>query len=1086
MNSKVISFCVHLFIITFCLHFSASFGKAGEDCPQPVAKIVSLQGQAEVQRSEQSNWQNAGMDTELCPGDMLRINANGRAAVVVEDVTILRINEKSTLLFGKPSSNTFSVIELLRGALHIFSNHPRSLKITTPYVNGVVEGTEFLVRVDADSSVITVFEGTVTAVNQEGTLHLCSGQSAITKKGEAPVPAAIVRPRDGVMWTLYYPVLIEPSETVSNDTTADFIHQAARGLSLGQVETARRYLSQIPRNDPNHSEALALSSIIETVTNNKDQALQFALRAVEFNSHSAAAGLALSYARQAYFDIPAALDALEQAAESNPENGLVKARLAELLLSAGELQKAQAAAAEAAYLAPSSGLSQTILGFAHLSRIETDEARAAFSKAIRIDPALPLARLGLGLAEIRTGNLEEGRADIEIAAALDPGSALIRSYLGKAYFEEKRDGQAERQYRIAKELDPADPTAWLYDAIRKQTINRPVEALYDIQQSIDRNDNRAVYRSRLLLDNDLAARSAGLGRIYTDLGFLQLARIEGWKSLHSDPANHSAHRFLADTYSSLPRHEVAGVSELLQSQLLQPINITPVQPQLAESKLHILEDTGPSTASANEFNPLFLRDRVALRASGVIGSNDILGDELVLSGIEGGLSYSLGQFHYQTDGLRDNNDQEQDIYSAFFQGMLSPKTSLMAEFRYREKDYGDLTFKFDPTDFSSTQRQSDTTESLRLGMRHDLRPHSTILGTAIVSSDDNRFDTGSEGFVSSVEITNEADNRMAEVQHIYRSSRWNLKSGAGFLSADEDETFLMTFPFELALEENKKTEHTNIYSYAQLDPVRDIQAIIGLSGDVLDSPVKDREELNPKFGLAWQPVDSTLVRAAVFKNVTRRMIYAQTIEPTQIAGFNQFFDDHESSTSWTYGAGIDQTFPAGLYGGLQFFHRDLEVPYNDLSVLPAEQKEDDWRENIGSAYLYWPATRWLIVGLEYYYEHDSHDQEGGVKGIRDLTTHRITPKLRYFHPSGIFADLQANYIDQEGEFGTRDIGYTADGDRFWVIDLSLGYRMPKRYGIFTVEFKNLLDEQFQFVDTDPTNPRFLAEMQIIAGVTVAF
>ena len=89
-----------------------------------------------------------------------------------------------------------------------------------------------------------------------------------------------------------------------------------------------------------------------------------------------------------------------------------------------------------------------------------------------------------------------------------------------------------------------------------------MEALHDLQQSIVLNDNRAVYRSRLLLDNDLAARSAALVRIYTDLGFQQLARVEGWKSLQSDPTDYSAHRFLADTYSTLPHHEVNKVSEL--------------------------------------------------------------------------------------------------------------------------------------------------------------------------------------------------------------------------------------------------------------------------------------------------------------------------------------------------------------------------------------------------------------------------------------------------------------------------------------------------------------------------------------------
>ena len=180
-----------------------------------------------------------------------------------------------------------------------------------------------------------------------------------------------------------------------------------------------------------------------------------------------------------------------------------------------------------------------------------------------------------------------------------------------------------------------DPTPWFYDAIRKQTVNRPVEALHDLQKSIELNDNRAVYRSQLMLDDDLAARSASLGRIYRDIGFQQLALVEGWKSVNMAPDNYSAHRLLADTYSTLPRHEIARVSELLQSQLLQPINITPVQPQLAESNLFILEGAGPADLAFNEFNSLFNRNRLALQGSGIVGNNDTWGDELVQSGVWG-------------------------------------------------------------------------------------------------------------------------------------------------------------------------------------------------------------------------------------------------------------------------------------------------------------------------------------------------------------------------------------------------------------------------------------------------------------------
>src|SRR5262249_26136454 len=158
-------------------------------------------------------------------------------------------------------------------------------------------------------------------------------------------------------------------------------------------------------------------------------------------------------------------------------------------------------------------------GFAHLIRIETDGARQAFERAIDLDQADPMPRLGLGLAKIRDGDLDGGAREIEVAASLDASDATVRSYLGKAYYEEKHDGLDVREFDTAKQLDPNDPTPWFYEAISEQTTNRPVQALHSLEEAMDRNDNRAVNRSRLLLDSDEAARSASLGRIYGDLGF---------------------------------------------------------------------------------------------------------------------------------------------------------------------------------------------------------------------------------------------------------------------------------------------------------------------------------------------------------------------------------------------------------------------------------------------------------------------------------------------------------------------------------------------------------------------------------------
>jgi tetratricopeptide (TPR) repeat protein len=297
-----------------------------------------------------------------------------------------------------------------------------------------------------------------------------------------------------------------------------FTYRASLLLTVGRVDDAGGDIERALSLDPENSDAFALQSIISVAQNEKEEALNIAQR------------IALSYAQQANFDLEGALGSLKEAVRLGPENALAWARLAEMWMSFGELDEALEAAKKAVDLNPDMSRTQTVLGFAYLAQVNTKEARGAFEKAIELDSADPLSRLGLGLLNIREGNLDEGRREIEIALSLDPDNSIIRSYLGKAYYEEKRDELATDQYAMSKELDPHDPTPYFYDAIRKQTLNRPVEALHDLQSAIELNDNRAVYRSRLLLDSDLAARSASLARIYADLGFQQLALVEGWKS----------------------------------------------------------------------------------------------------------------------------------------------------------------------------------------------------------------------------------------------------------------------------------------------------------------------------------------------------------------------------------------------------------------------------------------------------------------------------------------------------------------------------------------------------------------------------
>ncbi len=1138
--------------LSICSAFLFAGAALGQSCEQWGGKIVSVQGVVQVQKASESKWMPVGLNATYCPGDMIRVLKNSRAAIVLSNETLFRLDQNTTVTFtGVEKEKTF-LIEILKGVTHFFSRQPRRLKVVTPFLNAAVEGTEFYVRVAQDQTFITIFEGRVAASNKAGSLVLAGGQSAVAVAGKAPVLRVVVRPRDAVQWALYYPPIIDykvaeyqpgpAAQTIQQaldsywkgDLAGAFTalervprtHRDARYLNLragllltvGRVDEARSDIEQTLKLNPRNGTAFALRSIIEVVQNEKDQALKLANEAAQIDLQSPVPRVALSYAYQANFEIKKALESAKKAAELDPENSLAWARVSELELSAGELDRALKAARKAVDRNPDLARTQTVLGFAYLTQIKIKDAKKAFKKAIELDSSAPLPRLGLGLALIRKSDLKQGRGEIEIAASLDPNNALIRSYLGKAYFEEKQVKLAQTQFDIAKTLDSKDPTAWFYDAILKQSVNRPVDALQDLQRSIELNDNRAIYRSRLLLDKDLAARSVSLARIYDDLGFDQLAVNESTKSLDVDPSNYSAHRFLSDSYAERPRHETARVSELLQAQLLQPINLNPVQPEPAETNLNLFINASPSDASFNEFTPLFERNRVHLTATGVVGNKDTFADQAAASGVFNQFSYSLGQFHYETDGFRKNNDLEHDLYNVFAQASVSDKLDIQAEYRHRETDEGDLRLNFDPDDFSRIARRRINQDLPRVGFRFAPWPHSDLIFSFIYG--DRNEKTSERGPQSRAgptlqKMKQDDQGNDLQAQYVFRAEHLNVTTGFSIYDIDgtrRTRVILDDPSRELLLraKEDLTGKWYEGYLYSDVTFPDYLLWTVGFSYVDFEggqNGLVDFDSFNPKVGLQWSITDRIRLRVAAMKSIKRSLIFDQTIEPTQVSAFNQFFDDFNGTKAWRYGIGLDAELNENLYGGFELSRRDLEVPrtFRRFAFIEGKRPEatvtsavefEDQCEDLYRAYLYWtPSPDWAVTG-QFRFERFERDPAESGNLIaepnipNDVKTITVPVAARYFASSGFFAGAGITYVWQKLDLAPGST-FNKDREDFFIVDTSIGYRLPRRWGIFSFDVNNLFDEDFLYQDVniqtaDPSEPRFVPERTFVARFTINF
>ena len=1114
----------YLLILTLFIALTSS-GEVRAECAEAVGQFVDLHGKVETQAEDGADWAGATLETALCEGSSIRVGGQSRAAIALVNDAVLRIDENTTMrlvdIVEGDAQEERSLLDIIKGAIHSFSRKPRKLSINSPYLNGSIEGTEFVFRVTDDQSEITVLEGTVVAANDQGSVSVTGGEAASAGEGQAPQARTVVRPRDAAQWSLYYPPVFATGGDQAADVSAE-LRQAAEDLAAGRVDRARPILDQAIAAGTDAGLAYALRAVINVVQNRLGAALEDANQAVALNPDSAAAHVALSYAQQASFQIDAARDTLLRAVDKQPENALAWARLAELQLMLGDKQQASEAAQRAVEITPDLGRTQITLGFSALAEFRADDALAAFEKAIALDSADPLPHLGRGLARISNGDLARGRADIEAAVALGSNDALLRAYLGKAYFEEKRDPLDSRQFEIAKQLDPNDPTAWLYSGIAKQTQNRPVEAAQDLEQSIALNDNRATYRGRLLLDKDHAARGSSLARVFKDLGFNQTGITESTKSLGADPANASAHRFLSDSYRETShRTEVSRVSELLQAQMLQDININPVQPSISATNLNIVTAGGPSGAGFNEFTPLFEQNRTQLNTSLMAGNYDTIGGEVVVSTVYDRFSVSGGAFDFETDGFRPNNDTSHQISGLFAQWAVSPTVNLQAEVDRRETEYGDIAMHFDPDDFDSTLRRTLDVDSERVGVRIAPNNNSTILLSAIRADRDGFAKQEDElelfpGFTIDLVFDGDLDEEVTQydVAYIYQQPGFNITTGVAYTESDRLDTFTFAdttiFIFDDLETDQIDLEDTRVYAYGNITFSPGVVATVGFSYQDYDQDQAynytdqtgflppssaefdlDFDETNTKLGIRAEVMDNLELRASYFEVVKPALSSNRTLEPTQVAGFNQFFDDPNGTKSERYGLGLDGKASSTLSYGVEFTRREIEGLVSPLGAEPFFEDRDEW---LHRAYVYWTPADSLAVDFSLEYDRSENQDDSAVSDSRPtrVDTHSFPVSIRYFHPGGAFVGVRTTYVDQEVE-AESDYQYQTGSSNFTLVDLVVGYRFPQRKGIMSLSFQNLFDEEFDYLDDsyrtfqdEPNAGPYIPDSSVMGRLTLNF
>jgi Tfp pilus assembly protein PilF len=1090
--------------------------------PVPQGELLATNGTVYFS-NPRTNWFPAEVGMKLMVEDRLRTLTNSRAMVRLAELGRVRLNELTTLEILPPRETASkATLDLRTGAIYFFTrDKPREFLLQTPHAVGASRGTEFAVTVDAARTLLTVFDGEVVLSNAQASVSFTNGEQGLVLPGQPPVRVPVLQATNIVQWWLYYPGVLDiaelpltaaetnllgasisdylqgdlrkalddyPSDRVPQSDT-EKLYYAALLLSAGQADKTEALLNTLAARS---RQADALREVIAVVTGSSLRPIRGPRLASEY--------LARSYSLQPT-NLEAALAFARDAVKISPGFGFAWARIAELEFSFGHTAAAEKALDKAIALSPRNAEALALRGFVLSAQNRIDAALNSFEQAIEMDSSLGNAWLGRGLCRIRKGHTAEGRRDLQTAAALEPNRSLLRSYLGKGFSDAYDTLHAKRELDLARRLDKEDPTPWLYSSWLDYQNNQVNDAVRDIEASQDRNDNRAVYRSRMLLDQDRAVGSSSLATIYQGAGLEQVSVNEATRAVTYDYANYSAHLFLADSLDALRdptrfnlRYETAWFNELLLANLLAPAGTRSISQNISQE----------------EYSRMFERDRLGLDSTSEYRSDGQFRELASQYGSVGRFSYSLDLDYSHNDGVRTNNDLSRIEWYSQIKYQLTPYDTVLILAKYQDYHSGDNFQYYYPTNLHPNFRFDEYQTPLLVGGYHrEWAPgvHTLVLGGRLENEQDvsdqgkiskmllrpvgfDRFALVTDQPFTNLTYHSEFETYTAELNQIIETEHQTLVFGGRVQDGqfttsnklDGVNPFLANFfpkpPAATNITEDFR--RYSVYAYETLKLPTELLLTAGVSYDSMDYPDNfrfvpitsgstHRDLLAPKAALSWTPIPEVTLRGAYAKALGGVSFDESfRLEPTQLSGFNQAFRSIISESivgslagpSYQIaGGGLDIRLPTHSYLTLQGQYQGCDVD-QDIGVyyaqggqgiagkLPEELRYKEtsflvsFNQLLGRDWSAGVDYRYTDSKLGWFYPTVASVPVGHAPLNRTETAdlHQVDAFLMFTHPSGFYATAEAQWYLQDNS------GYTPalPQSDFVQVNLLAGYRFFHR------------------------------------------
>ncbi len=852
-------------------------------------------------------------------------------------------------------------------------------------------------------------------------------------------------------------------------------------MLVGKIEEAKALLTDSRISGRESAIAHSLLGQIYLSQNSKEQASSEAATAMQINGESPMALMTAALVKISYFDLPEAKRLLEESLAADPYFLDAYVYLARLWLGADYLDRAWQIISRALEISKTDSEVLSLAGFIRLGSRDYDKAFNLFTEAVKHNPGFGEPHIGLANIAFRNRNFSQGLTEMLTATLLEPRVSLYQSSLGKALYQTKSFDKALEVYDYAKTLDPNDPTPYLYKGIALTDLYRPGEAIQEIDKSIELNDNTAVFRSRLMLDRDLAVRNTNLATAYNQLGMADWAYSKAVTALKSDPLNASAHELLGSAYQATNQRLGASESEVLQYLLLAPAN---------ENTF-----TQSSSGSYVDYTQMFEMPYVKLEAEAGAGGwadhgswyQDYLIN--VVGGLPGLAVDALAEYQYDPGFRKINNQQE--VFAGLIDGKFDPtiKDSFYVNYiggHYRYGDIGnpdDFLYQSDPN-----LKIIEIPNSAEGGYVHHFSPSAVFIAY---------FNWDNEAY----HMTDSFFPVIKPYQNIYPLSQYvhtifdtkdvqlqqQLKLG--------DHTFIAGFDYLTGAQNYHSIDSYIYYSppYYYIDtfpdrfspPDRDtmiylrdywricpqLLAELGISGDFVTSSRSGLADsissgtANPLAGLDYEIDKSNTLRLAYQAYVIGHPVLNASIVPTEVAGFPSQINTDDGSKVKELGFAWESQWNPRTFTVLRLQAYRIDDP----QYSPQSYVIDDRTQRFEGTFI---VNRLLtsFLGLAAGIGGKLMSLDDPFLNLTgDFTEIDFAVGLSYMHPSGWFASIQdaVVYQDLDSLSPKTFAQQQADmGDPFNLVNITVGKYFANKRGFASLAITNLLNQHF-FYEIEP-------------------